>query len=205
MAFTTSKSLLIKVRNGDEISWSEFYKTYKPMIMLCGYDCHLTPDEIEDLVQKVMCEFFQKDIIGKYDPDNIPEHVVFKHDVSKGRFRHYFRKIVRNQALKIIEKRNGNYSLDDEENGIAATLPSQDHWEQIWEEEWRRHVLNEAMTELKSRVQPETFVAFEMYAIQNRPIKDVSDFLNMAPSSVYTAKSRCISTLKEIIKDLEEK
>ena len=29
MAFTTSKSLLIKVRNGDEISWSEFYKTYQ--------------------------------------------------------------------------------------------------------------------------------------------------------------------------------
>ena len=31
------------------------------------------------------------------------------------------------------------------------------------------------------------------------------DFLNLSVSSVYTAKSRCITTLREIIKDLEEK
>ena len=28
MAFTTKKSLLRKVRAGDEISWNEFYQTY---------------------------------------------------------------------------------------------------------------------------------------------------------------------------------
>ena len=60
MAFTTSKSLLAKVRSGDEISWQEFYNTYKPLIYLCGGDCNLTIDEKEELVQKVMTEIFQK-------------------------------------------------------------------------------------------------------------------------------------------------
>lgn len=73
------------------------------------------------------------------------------------------------------------------------------------DEEWHRHVLHMAMTELKGRVQPETFVAFEMYAVQNRKVEDVAEFLNLSVSSVYTAKSRCISALKKIIKDLEEK
>ena len=62
-----------------------------------------------------------------------------------------------------------------------------------------------AMTELRGRVQPETYVAFEMYAVQNRKVEDVADFFNLSISSIYTAKSRCISTLREIIKDLEDK
>ena len=62
-----------------------------------------------------------------------------------------------------------------------------------------------ALAELKGRVQPETYVAFEMYAIQGRPVQDVAKFLNLSISSVYTAKSRCISTLKEIIENLEER
>ena len=62
-----------------------------------------------------------------------------------------------------------------------------------------------ALAELKGRIQPETYVAFEMYAIQGRPVQDVAKFLNLSVSSVYTAKSRCISTLKEIIENLEER
>jgi len=62
-----------------------------------------------------------------------------------------------------------------------------------------------ALTELKSKVQPETFVAFEMYALQNQKVEETASFLNMSVSSVYTAKSRCIAALKEIISNMEEK
>ena len=65
--------------------------------------------------------------------------------------------------------------------------------------------MNMALVELKGRVQPETYSAFEMYAVQNRKIEDVCAFLEMSPASVYTAKSRCIAALKEIIANLEEK
>ena len=204
MAFTTRKSLLIRVRCGDEISWGEFYAAYKPLILLCGGDCGLTQDEKEELVQKVMCEIFQKDIISKYDPENIPEHIVFKYDPSKGRFRHYLRKIIRFQAIKIYKQRRNFESIDSETSPVHF-LPSKDEWNTVWDEEWQRHLLNMAMQELKNRVQAETYAAFEMYALQKRKVEDVADFLNMSVSSVYTAKSRCISTLKEIIRDLEEK
>ena len=204
MAFTTKKSLLAKVRSGDEISWLEFYTTYKPLILLCGGDCGLTQDEKEELVQKVMCEIFQNDIIGKYDPDNVPSHVVFKYDPAKGRFRHYLRKIIRYQAIKIYEQRRKHESIDAVDSPVRS-LPSNDEWKAVWDDEWYKHVLHMAMTELKSRVQPETYAAFEMYAVQNRKVEDVASFLNLSVASVYTAKSRCISTLREIIKELEEK
>ena len=202
MAFTTRKSLLAKVRSGDEIAWAEFYATYKPLILLIGGDHGLTYDEKQELIQKVMCEIFQKDIIGKYDPDNIPEDVVFKYDPAKGRFKHFFRKIVRNQAIKIYHKRKDHLSIDDEN---LPPIPTEDQWNASWDEEWKKHILNMALTELRGRVKPETFVAFEMYAMHRKTVEEVAEFLNISVSSVYTAKSRCITALKEIIKELEDK
>ena len=122
MAFTTRKSLLARVREGGEIPWGEFYATYKPLIMLCGGDCGLSPEEKEELVQRVMCEIFQKDIVGKYDPDRVPDHVVFKHDPARGRFCHYLRKIIRYQALHIIRDRKKNGRISGK-TGISGLNP----------------------------------------------------------------------------------
>ena len=202
MAFTTRKSLLRRVRAGDEVSWKEFYAAYKPLILLCGNDCSLTSDEKEELVQQVMCEIFQKDVLKKYDLEKIPDDIVFKYDPSRGRFRYYLKKIVRNQAIKIYHKRHDFLSVEE---GAGLDMPALDAWNSIWEEEWKRHLLNMALVELKGQVQPETFVAFEMYALQNKEVQEVADFLNLSVSSVYTAKSRCIATLKKIIANLEER
>ena len=201
MAFTTRKSLLARVREGGDVPWREFYATYKPLILLCGGDCGLDDDEKDELVQNVMREIFAKDIIGKYDPEHVPDDVVFRHDPARGRFRHYLRQIIRNQARKIIrERRNAEMPIDE-----VADKQTDDPLEAAWDNEWRRHVMNMAVTELKGRVQPETYVAFEMYALQNRPAQEVAAFLNISVASVYTAKNRCAAALKEIIKNLEEK
>ena len=201
MAFTTRKSLLAKVRSGDEVSWREFYETYKPLILLCGGDLHLSADEKEELVSKVMCEIFRKDIVGKYDPEKVPDDVVFQYDPARGRFRHFLRKIIRNQALGIIRQRRPHDSLNVPD---APEPVAEDRWESDWEREWRQHLYVEALKELKLHVDAKTYSAFELYAIQGRSPKEVADFLDLSVSSVYTGKSRCIELVKKIIKDLEE-
>lgn len=198
MAFTTRRSLLEKVRRGDEISWQEFYETYRPLIRLCGGDYYLSEPEKDELVQQVMCEIFRKDIIGKFDFDRVPENVSFKYDPAKGRFRHYLRGIVRHQALRIIERRSASVSPD-----AVPELPAADVLEKQWDEEWSRHILRMGLDELRNRVRPETFMAFEMYAVQERPVEEVAAMLDRSVASVYTAKSRCIDLLREIITDME--
>lgn len=204
MAFTTRKSLLAKVHNGDGVSWEAFYEAYQPLIELKGSDLGLNRYEKEELIQNVMFEVFAKDIAGKFVQDKIPDDVVFTYDPSKGRFRHYLRKVVKFQAIKILKKRRNNVSLNADDD-MENLFPADDVWNSSWDEEWHRHVLNQAMVELKNRVQPETFAAFEMYAVQNRNVQEVAEFLNLSVASVYTAKSRCVSALREIIKDLEDK
>ena len=206
MAFTTSRSLLNRVRSGDEVSWQEFYDTYKPLIILCGKDCGLTEDENNDLVQLVMGEIFKKDSLNKFDLDQIPSHIVFKHDPAKGRFRHYFKKIVHYQAISIYNKRNKNFvSIHDPADTIQPAMLSVKNWENIWEEEWRKHLFSMALRELQIQVSPVTYVVFEMYALHGRKLKEVMDFFNISAENVYTIKSRCIAKLREIIKNMEEK
>ena len=60
MAYTTKKSLLEAIRRGDEISWHEFYETYRPLIVVRGRDCKLNSAEIDELVQAVMLRFFDR-------------------------------------------------------------------------------------------------------------------------------------------------
>lgn len=203
MAFETSKSLLFRVKNGDEFSWNEFYKLYSPLVRLHGGDFGLNVEEQKELVQKVMCEIFQKDILGKYSIDQVPDDVIYKHDPKvKGRFRHYMRAIIGNQAKAMLRKRRANaVSIDDPE---VPDVFSEDDIERKYEEEYRMLVLNDALKELKNQVESKTFAAFEMYALQNRPPKEVAEFLNISIESVYTNRSRCISKLKDIVKSLEE-
>lgn len=200
MAFTTKKSLLAKVRSGDEISWREFYETYRPLIFLVGRDCGLSYSENEELVQLVMGEIFQKDILTKYNIDEVPQDITFTYDPAKGRFRYFLKAIIRNQALKLYHKRDNNVDIDTVQEPAADAKFDSD-----WDDEWKRHMFTQTMDELKSQIQASTYTAFEMYAIQGRPVKDVADFLNLSVDSVYVAKNRCIAALKEIIKELEKK
>lgn len=200
MAFTTRKSLIARLKNHEEASWNEFYATYKPLVILCGQDCGLLGDELDELVQLVMCEIFQKDILGKYAPDQVPADVVFRHDPARGRFRHYLRGIIRNQARKLYRKRDRHLVPLDE------TTPeplSDEQFETAYDDAWHTHLLTQAMLELRNQVQTETFAAFDLYALQNRPPQEVAQFLNLSINSVYVAKSRCISSLKQIISNLE--
>ena len=73
-----------------------------------------------------------------------------------------------------------------------------------WNDNWRSHVLNQAMTELRQRVRPSTYSAFELYTLQERPVKEVAKVLNLSVDSVYVAKNRCVAALRQIIAKIEK-
>jgi RNA polymerase sigma factor (sigma-70 family) len=98
----TSRTLLSRIKQGDEISWDEFYRIYAPLIILCGKDYRLSNADIDELVQQTVLAFF-KDKNFTYTP-------------QKGRFRDYLRTIIRHKAIDIkrkTNKRNVESSLDE--------------------------------------------------------------------------------------------
>ena len=65
-------------------------------------------------------------------------------------------------------------------------------------------MFNQALAELKKQVEQQTFEAFCFYGLQRREVGEVADYLQMKPGSVYTAKSRCVAMLRNIIGELQK-
>ena len=66
-------------------------------------------------------------------------------------------------------------------------------------EEWKQSVLNDALDELRLRVDPITYQAFELYGLQSRDPQEVAAVLGIKKDQLYVAKSRCSKILRETI------
>ena len=177
---TTSKTLLDKIASGDEISWDEFYQQYSPIVKAIACFKGLDAAAADDVCQQVMLQFFKQSKTFKFDPDI-------------ARFRTYFGRIVR---WKIID-----YYRKKHETPVAEfeAVPVDPEADTLFMNEWRKLILQEAQAELKSRVSPETFQAYELYAVQGRPVEKVAAYLDCSTNQVYQAKKRCFKMMKEIL------
>ncbi|MCI5778582.1 MAG: sigma-70 family RNA polymerase sigma factor [Lentisphaeria bacterium] len=177
---TTQSSLLERVQNGDEISWNEFYFRYAPVIRAAGSGFHFNDAECDDLVQLVMLKFFA----------NAKTFVYRRGEVK---FRTYFSRIVHNQAVDMIRRGATQKNLPGE------LSESTDPFNDLFMEEWRKAVFAEAKDELRRRVDEKTFLAFELYGLQNRDIGKVAAALELTPNQIYVAKNRCVKILRGIV------
>ena len=182
---TTRSSLLERVQQGDEISWNEFYYRYSPVIRAAGAGIKFNNAECDDLVQAVMLKIFNRAQTFVYKPVN-------------GKFRTYFARVVHNQAVDMIRRNNVQKNLPGE------PIDACDPFDELFDSEWRKAALAEAKAELRLRVSDKTFMAFELYSLQNRPLKTVAKTLEMTPDQIYVAKNRCIKILQEIIRRYNE-
>ena len=177
---TTSKTLLDKIASGDEISWNDFYEKYSPIVKALAKFKGLDAAAADDVCQQVMLQFFKQSKTFKFDPDI-------------ARFRTYFGRIVRG---KIIDYYRKKHETPVEELEAISVDAETDH---IFMNEWRKLILQEAQAELKNRVAPETYQAYELFAVQGRPAEKVAEYLDCTPNQVYQAKKRCFKMMKEIL------
>ena len=182
---TTSKTLLDKIASGDEISWDEFYLKYAPIVKALAKFKGLDANAADDVCQQVMLQFFKQSKTFKFDPN-----------IAK--FRTYFGRIVNAKITNYYRKR-GEVSSDEPEE-----IPVDSEEGNLFMNEWRKTVLKEAEQVLKQRVAPETFQAYELYAVQNRPVKKVAEYLDCTENQVYQAKKRCFAMMREILLAMNE-
>lgn len=178
---TTNPSLLERVQNGDEISWNEFYHRYAPVIRSIGTCSCLSETACDDLVQMVMLKFF-----------GAAKRYTYREGEAK--FRTYFAAIVRSQIVEIIRREAVQKNLRQD-----AVFKTEEPFEEVFMNEWRKAVLRDAKSELRQRVNERTYQAFELYALQGRPIEQVTSALGMSANQIYVAKKRCTDILAGIL------
>jgi RNA polymerase sigma-70 factor (ECF subfamily) len=84
----------------------------------------------------------------------------------------------------------------------AIPDPASFELDAIWEAEWERSLLAAATERVKRQVSPEQFQIFDLYCIENWPVKKVAQTLRVSATKVYLAKHRIARLLKRQIEML---
>ena len=183
MSYTTHYSIISGVRHRRDDAWERFYRQYASLIRLHGQDCGVPEDELDDLVQNVICEFFRK---GE-----------FNYRADRGGFRAYIRKIIRVRSMDILRKYYRDRRI------MLAADPDREYLDRRYDEEYREYLRQEALRRLRLRVPPEEYQQFCMVVIQHRKVGVVADFFRIRESKVYAALRRTRGALNGILREIE--
>ena len=189
----TRASLLVRIRDrADADAWARFVDIYGPLIYGFVRKRGLQDADAVDLVQEVL-----RSVAGAISR--------LEYDPRRGTFRGSLFTLVNNRLrndLKIRQRREAG-SGDSAVAQQLAEEPAPDDWETQWEAEHQQRLLTWASEKVQSEVEPRTWQAFRLTAVEGRSGKDVAQELNTTVAAVYLAKSRVMARLKQLVRDAE--
>ncbi|MEM7454323.1 MAG: sigma-70 family RNA polymerase sigma factor [Planctomycetota bacterium] len=193
MTHTTRHSLLFRVKDSDDTeAWTQFVNLYGPLIYRFGKRKGLQDADAADLMQDVMQRISQSIKKFEYNP-------------AIGRFRSWLY-LISNQSISNLAKKLARQPKGSGDSNVARLIEessSQDE-EAVWENEYRQHLLNWAMEQIKNQFSDSTWTAFLRTAIEHRDAKEAAEELGMTVGAVYIAKSRVTKKLKEKIATIDD-
>lgn len=187
----TRTDLLARLKTAnDQSSWEEFYNIYWRAIYSYALCQGLSKEDAEDTVQEVFIKIIR----------NFP---AFEYDSAKGRLRSWVKTIARTTIIDFFRRKSARLAGklksvggdDDLINRIKD--PNQKNLDDVWEEQWERSILLNAMERVKQRVKEENFRAFYLCAIENEAPSAAAHALGMDVNSIYVIKSRMMKMIRE--------
>jgi len=198
---TTQTNLLSAVRDSENReAWGHFYRIYAPMLRNFGRRLGVNETELDDLTQEVLMIAHRSLRDDIYDP-------------TKGRFRMWLFGIARRQALAALRARGRRTRVqqparpDGEGIDLLAQIEdprSEETMHQIWQQEWRYALLDEALRQIRTDVGEKEYEAFVLYAVNRQPAHKVAEQLGLTPSSVYVYKGRVLAAIQKWVEQFEE-
>ncbi len=195
-SFTTNTSsfILERLKDPDDRGiWQQFVEHYRPVIIRSARRFGLNEEDAQDAAQHTLMAFFTAYRDGKYDRE-------------RGRLRHWLFGIARHSILNVYEKRRNrevNVSGPTDQTGFFARVPGDDRLEEIWEHEWRETLLQQCLIQARREFDAKTFRAFEMFAQDGLPAKQVAEQLGMTSNAVFIAKHRILKRIRELLPEME--
>jgi RNA polymerase sigma-70 factor, ECF subfamily len=189
---TTTQALEDLRSLNDGPAWKEFDGHFRKVVISFARHSGLGPEEAEDAAQETMLAFTKAFRAGHYDKE-------------KGRLRDWLFGVARNVVLNLRSKRPLEKLIADKATGTSFWDMVKDNSdiEQLWQSEWQNMVLARCLSIVKGETEPNSFKAFELYALQERPVDEVALELGLSKNAVYIAKSRILTRLRELEGRLE--
>ncbi len=146
----------------------------------------LSDADAQDAVAETISTFVQKYHAGQYDRD-------------KARLKSWLGGIMQNKVRKMWARRG---TVSFEEHGVEPQAA--DELNQHFDREWQLERMNQALEILRRETDPNTYQAFDLYALKGWPVAKVASFLNITRNAVYISKTRMIQRLRQTVRQLEQ-
>ncbi len=182
---TTPVSLLERLRQPNEPdAWNRFVKLYTPLLYYWAKRLGLQESDAADLVQDVFTLLVQKLPAFHYDRDRS--------------FRNWLLTVMSNK-LRTRLRHRPPASLGA---GDVARLEAPEETDGLDETEYRERLVRQALHLMQTEFSPSMWKACWEHAVMGRPAAEVAAELGIRTGSVYVAKSRILTRLRQELKGL---
>jgi RNA polymerase sigma-70 factor (ECF subfamily) len=188
----TRLSLLVRLtRSGpsDERAWREFVDYYAPIIYRWCARRGLQDTDAQDVTQQVLLKLATK----------LPS---FTYDPSRG-FRFWLRTLTYHAWADFLSEREGMASGHPAERASLATAEAREDLLRRIEDEFDLELLEQAMARVRGRVEPGTWEAFRLTALEGVPAAEAARRLGKQVANVYVLRSNVQKLLQAAIAELE--
>jgi RNA polymerase sigma-70 factor (ECF subfamily) len=189
----TNLSLLLRLRQdpSDRAAWRDFVERYGHRIYDWCRHWQLQDADAQDVTQNVLLILAEKLRDFTYDPS--------------GSFRAWLKTVAQHAWNKYAAnlRRAGQGSGDSRVLPFLDSLEARDDLGAKLEEEFDRELLDLAMLRVAQRVEPHTWRAFQLLALDGLSGAAVATQLVMPVAMVYVAKSRVQKLIQQEIRQLE--
>ena len=188
----TSASLLARLGGAtpDQDAWSQFVHRYGRQVYRWCRKWQLQEADAQDVTQGILVKLAVKLRTFHYDPARS--------------FRSYLKTLTRYALCDFLAGRSPDAgSGDSQVRDQLAQVAAQADLLQYLRAEFDLELLDEAMQRVRRRVEPSTWEAFRLVAVDGRPAAEVARQLGLKVATVYVSKSRVQQWLREEIAGLE--
>jgi RNA polymerase sigma-70 factor (ECF subfamily) len=189
----TRQTLIAKLRDpADAHAWREFLALYEPLVYRLARNKGLQDADARDVCQEVFRAVSRA--IDRWEPDS-----------GRGTFRGWLFTIARNLCVNALTRRDpfAAGAGDTRNLDLLAEIPAADPDASAeFDAEYRRRLFRWAAEQVKGEFAPNTWRAFWLTAVEQRPAAAVSGELGMTAGAVYIARSRVLARLRQRIEQL---
>lgn len=188
-ASTTRVSLMEVLREeaADSAAWGEFVRIYGPAVVGWCRNRGLQHDDALDVTQDVLLRFWRASKLFRYD--------------NRGRFRSYLEQVARSALARWAEQAGEPH--DQATRSLLEKIPDREGLLARLGEAYDTELVAIAMAEVKTRVRPHTWQAFELLALERRSGAEVAAMLNIEVNTAYVARRKVQRMIREIVDRLE--
>ncbi len=186
----TPPSLLLRVRDpADAAAWRTFVDIYGPLVYGYCRGARLAHEDAEDVTQEVFGRVNEAIRTFEYRP-------------QVARFRSWLATVVRNEINRLFKKKGRAVGVGADERVLADAVAGTE--DTAWTAAFNAHVLRTALDRCRPHFEADTWKAFALVWLEDRPAAEAGRTLGRPLEWVYVAKSRVLKRLWEEVVELAD-